>query len=82
MARALEALQSGDKSTTKNNAFKPTHYSLTAVEDKRIQKIREKMGDTKKKIKEYKIMMERVLIKEEQFKQNILMLEKEKAIKL
>jgi len=42
----MEALKSGKLSTKKNTAFKPTHYSITALEDKKIQKLKKKIAQT------------------------------------
>jgi len=42
----LEALKTGEKSSKKNTAFKPTYFSVTAIEDKKIEKIRKKMKQT------------------------------------
>ena len=77
-SRIYEAIVSGQKSLRKNTAFKASHFDLTIVEDKKIQRIREKIADTNKRINEYKMIMERILIQREWYEDEIQNLEVEK----
>ena len=76
--RIFEAITTGQKSLKKNTAFKASHFDLTIVEVKKIERFREKISETDKRINEYKLIMERILIQKEEFEQEIENLEIEK----
>jgi hypothetical protein len=44
---------------------------LTIVEDRKIKRIKEKILETDKKINEYKMIMERILIQREEYEDEI-----------
>ena len=48
----------------KNTAFRPK--CITLVEDNKIKRLNEKISNTDVKINEYKLIMERVLIRKEE----------------
>ena len=41
-----DAIFSGEKSSKKNTAFRSTDFKLTAIEDRKIAKIKKKIGLT------------------------------------
>ena len=60
-----DAIFSGSKSGRRNTAFKASAISPTVAEDNKIKKIQAKMEDTNRKMNEYKILMERILLRRE-----------------
>ena len=50
----------------KNTAFRATHINPTVVEDKKIERLNEKLIHYDEKIQEYKLEMEKFLLQKEE----------------
>ena len=50
----------------KNTAFRATHINPTAIEDKKIERLNEKLIHYDEKIQEYKLEMEKFLLQKEE----------------
>ena len=66
MSSLYEALRSGDRSTKKNTAFRPTHFNPTATEDRKLERLSDKMQKCDFKLDEMKLEMERILLQKEE----------------
>lgn len=56
--------------------------SPTAFEDKKIKRFQERIQESNKKISEMKITMERILLRRDEFEQEINLINDEKKIKM
>ena len=58
----LAVLTLGERSTKKNTAFRGTSTNPTALEDRKILRLKEKTKDLDIKLHEYKLEMEKILL--------------------
>ena len=67
----LDAIRRGERSQKKNTAFRGTSRNPTAIEDRKIKKLKEKISKTELKLNEFKLEMERALLCKEEFLEEI-----------